>query len=59
MKREVEVVGQLKLPGVERSAGRVRGFVRDALGPCHPSLDDVQMLRQRGGDQRHRPHCFR
>jgi len=42
MKREVQVVGELKLPGVERSVRRVRGFVRDVLGPDHPALDDVQ-----------------
>lgn len=41
MKREVEVLGQLRLPGVERSVRRVRGFVRETLGPDHPALEDV------------------
>ncbi|GAA2408457.1 hypothetical protein GCM10010191_16250 [Actinomadura vinacea] len=32
----------ITLPGLESSAGRVRGFVRDVLGAGHPLLDDVR-----------------
>ncbi|MFI0349550.1 ATP-binding protein [Actinomadura sp. 9N407] len=36
------VVAALTLPGTERSAVRVRAFVRDVLGAGHPALDDVR-----------------
>ena len=42
MKREVEVLGQLKVPGVEQSVRKVRRFVRDTLCPGYPVVDDVQ-----------------
>lgn len=35
------VVGALTLPGVRRSVGHARRFLRDMLPPDHPGLDDV------------------
>ncbi|MBG6088503.1 ATP-binding protein [Actinomadura viridis] len=36
------VIASLTLPGTERAAVQARAFVRGALGPGHPSLDDVR-----------------
>ncbi|MBO2459319.1 ATP-binding protein [Actinomadura violacea] len=35
------VVGALTLPGVGRSVGHARRFLRDMLPPDHPGLDDL------------------
>lgn len=37
------VIGEITLPGIERSAGRARRHARDVLGPGHPSLDDLEV----------------
>jgi hypothetical protein len=34
-------LGEIALPGVERSAGRARRFLRDMLGPDHPAPADL------------------
>jgi anti-sigma regulatory factor (Ser/Thr protein kinase) len=38
---EMTVLGEITLPGVERSAGDARRFVRDLLGRDHPALADL------------------
>lgn len=37
------VLGTITLPGVGRSAGYLRSFARDMLGPDHPRLDDIKV----------------
>jgi anti-sigma regulatory factor (Ser/Thr protein kinase) len=40
---EMTVIGEITLPGVERSAGFTRQFMRDMLGSGHPAFADVQV----------------
>jgi anti-sigma regulatory factor (Ser/Thr protein kinase) len=35
------VLGLITLPGVDRSVGRGRAFLREILGPDHPALSDL------------------
>lgn len=41
MTGEMTILGEIALPGVERSAGDARRFLRDMLGPDHPVLADL------------------
>ena len=43
MTDEMTVLGEITLPGEERSAAQARRFMRETLGPGHPALDDVQV----------------
>jgi anti-sigma regulatory factor (Ser/Thr protein kinase) len=38
---EMTVIGSITLPGTDRAVAEGRRFVRETLGPRHPSLDGV------------------
>ena len=40
----MSVLGAIMLPGVERSVGCARRFLRDVLGPDHPGLHDLAVV---------------
>lgn len=41
MADEAVVLGMITLPGVHKSVGHARTFLRDLLPPAHPALDDL------------------
>lgn len=41
MADEAVVLGTITLPGVHKSVGHARTFLRDLLPPAHPVLDDL------------------
>lgn len=43
MTAEMTVLGEITLPGVERSAVYARQFLQDTLGVAHPALADLQV----------------